>query len=53
MFQTKAVEKIKTHILRSITIFRKSSRLSNNVENYGTTIQATDDITHSLSMLDN
>jgi len=35
MFQTKAVEKIKTHILRSVTTFRKSSRLSNNGENYG------------------
>jgi len=52
MFQTKVVEKIKTHVLCSVTIFRKSSRLSNNVENCGTNRQATGDITHALSMLD-
>jgi len=35
MFQTKVVEKIKTHILRSITFFfRKLCRLWDNVENY-------------------
>ena len=33
MFQTKAVEKIKTHILSSVTFFRKSCRLWDNVEN--------------------
>ena len=33
MFQTKVVEKIKTHILRSnFFFFRKSCRLCNNVE---------------------
>jgi hypothetical protein len=32
MFQTKVVEKIKTHILCSITFFRKSHRLWDNVE---------------------
>jgi hypothetical protein len=32
MFQTKAVEKIKTHILCSITFFRKLCRLWDNVE---------------------
>jgi len=32
MFQTKVVEKIKTHILFSVTIFRKSCRLWDNVE---------------------
>ena len=31
MFQTKVVEKIKTHILFSITFFRKSCRLRDNV----------------------
>jgi hypothetical protein len=43
MFQTKFVEKIKTHILCSITFFLKSCRLWVNVEKYGTARQATDD----------
>ena len=44
MFQTKVVEKIKTHILCSITFFfRKSCRLWYNVEKYCTAGQATDD----------
>jgi hypothetical protein len=43
MFQTKVVEKIKTHILCSIKFFRKSCRLWDNVEKYGTARQATDD----------
>jgi hypothetical protein len=55
MFQTKFVEKIKTYILYSITFFsRKSWRLWDNVEKYGTAAQATDDNTmHAHSMLDN
>jgi len=32
MFQTNIVEKIKTHILFSETVFRKSRRLWENVE---------------------
>jgi hypothetical protein len=43
MFQTKVVGKIKTHILCSITFFRKSCRLWDNVEKYGRARQATDD----------
>jgi len=43
IFQAKFAEKIKTHILCSIT-FRKSCRLCNNVEKCGTAGQATDDI---------
>jgi hypothetical protein len=44
MFQTKVVKKIKTHILCSITFFRKSCRLWDNVEKYvATARQATDD----------
>ena len=35
MFQTKVVEKIKTHILCSVTFFWKSYRLWDNVEKYG------------------
>ena len=42
-FQTKVVEKIKTRIVRSITFFWKSYRLSDNVKKYGTARQATDD----------
>ena len=42
MFQTKVVEKIKTHISYSIALFRKSSRLWVNVEKkYGTAGQFT------------
>jgi hypothetical protein len=44
MFQTKVVEKIKTHILCSITFFRNSCCLWDNVEKYGTARQATDGI---------
>jgi hypothetical protein len=45
MFQTNLVEKIKTLILGSITFFRKSCRLWDNVKKYGTAWQATDDST--------
>jgi hypothetical protein len=43
MIQTKFVEKIKTHILYSITFSRKLCRLWYNAEKYGTARQATDD----------
>jgi hypothetical protein len=44
MFQIKAVEKTKTHILRSITFFsRKSCRLWDNFKTYGGAKEATDD----------
>jgi hypothetical protein len=43
IFQTKVVEKIRTHILCSITFSLKSCRLWDNVEKYGTARQATDD----------
>ena len=55
MFQIKFVEKIETHILRSITFFfRKSCRLWYNVEKYCTAGQATDNnMAHAHCMLDN
>jgi len=34
MYQTKVVEKIKTHLLCSINYFRKSWRIWDNVEKY-------------------
>jgi len=43
MFQIKVVEKIKTHILRKITIFRKSFNLWDKVEKHSRAWQATDD----------
>jgi hypothetical protein len=43
IFQTKVVDKIKTHILSSIIFFRKSCRLWDNVEKYGIVGQATHD----------
>jgi hypothetical protein len=49
MFQTKVVEKIKTHILCSVIFFKKSCRLWDNVEKYGRARQATHDNTeHAL-----
>ena len=45
MFQTTVVEKIKTHILCSVTFFRKSRRLRDNVEKFCRAWQATDDNT--------
>ena len=43
MFQTKCSEKIKTHILYSVTFFpRKTCNLLDNVEKYGRVGQATD-----------
>jgi hypothetical protein len=41
MFQTKVVEKIKSHVLSSVTFFFKSYRVWDNVEKYGRTGQAT------------
>ena len=50
MFQTKLVEKIKTHILCSVTFPRKSYRLQRNVGKCGTATQATDgDIIQRMS----
>jgi hypothetical protein len=43
MFQTKLVDKIKTHILCSAIFSRKLYRLWDNVEKYGRAGQATDD----------
>jgi hypothetical protein len=45
MFYTKLVEKIKTNILCSITFFRKSCRLWDNVEKYSGNRGATNDVT--------
>jgi len=50
MFQTKVVEKIKTHISCSVNVFLKSRRLRDNVENLGTAGQAT--YIHFWSYLD-
>ena len=52
MFRTKVVQKIKTHILCSVTLSRKSYRLWDNVEKYCREGQATDDNTaHAHCML--
>jgi hypothetical protein len=55
MLRTTFVEKIKTHILRSLTFsfFRKSSRLWDNVEKYDTSIEAADDKIIRRMRLDN
>ena len=43
MFQTRVVEKIKTHVLCSVNFFLKLGHLWDNVEKYGRTRYATDD----------
>ena len=43
VFQTKVKEKIQTHILCSITFFRKSCPLCDNVEKYGAAREVADD----------
>jgi len=55
MFQTKVVEKIKTHILcKSKLFFRKSYRLWENFEKCCRTVHATNDnMTRAHCMLDN
>jgi len=51
MFRTKVIEKIKKHILCSITIFRKSCLVWANVEKYFRAGQATDDnVAHARCM---
>jgi hypothetical protein len=54
MLQTKVVQKIKTHILCSITSIHNSCRFLDNVEKYGRVRQAAGDhMAHALCMLDN
>jgi len=50
MFGNKLVEKIKTHVLCSVTFFRKSCRLWDNVEKYCRAGQATDDKIRGLEL---
>jgi hypothetical protein len=45
MFQTRVVDKIKTHILCPVTFLQKSCRLQGNVEEYVKARQATDENT--------
>ena len=52
MFQTEVVEKIKTHILYSVTFSQKSYRLWDNVEKYGGAIEAADNMAHAHCILD-
>jgi len=48
MFQTRVTEKIKTHILCSVTFFRNSFLFRDNVEKYCRAGQATDhNMTHA------
>jgi hypothetical protein len=50
-FLVEAVEQIKTHILCSVTFFRKSCRLWDNVEKYTAAIEAADNMAHARYML--
>ena len=47
----KVVEKIATHILCSVTFFRKSCRLLDNVEKYGGDRKATDSMAPARGIL--
>ena len=51
MFQIKVVDKIKMHISCSITFFRKSCRLGDNVEKYGGARGAVDNMAHARCVL--
>ena len=54
MFHTRVVDKIETHILRSVNFFKKIALFMNIVEKYCTAGQATDDnMAHAFFMLDN
>jgi hypothetical protein len=52
MLEIKVVEKIKTHILCSITFFQKSCLLLDNVEKCGGAREAADDMTTARCLLD-
>ena len=53
IFQTTVVDKLETHILRSVTFFRNSYRFWDNVEKYFRAGQATDEnMAHAHCMLD-
>jgi hypothetical protein len=52
MFQAKVVEKIKTHILGAVTLFRKSYSLWDNVYKYGRARESADDNTAARRLLD-
>ena len=43
MFPAKVVEEIKAHILSSVTFFRKSRCLLDNLKKYGAARRVTDD----------
>ena len=51
MFQIKLVEKIKTHILYSVTFSRKSCRLWDNVGKCGGTREAADNMAPARGIL--
>ena len=53
IFQTNAVEKIKTHILCSVTFSQKSCHLWDNVEKYGYCQAVDDNMAHAHGMMDN
>jgi hypothetical protein len=54
MFETKFIEKTKTHFFLSVMYLRKSCRLWDNVKKYGRAKEATDDnMAHAQYMLDN
>jgi hypothetical protein len=51
LFQTNVVEEIKTHILCSITLSKKSCHLRDNVEKHCRAGQATDDKSYGACAL--
>jgi hypothetical protein len=52
VFQINVVEKIKTHILRLVTVFLKPCRLWDNIEKCGGAREAADSMAHARYVLD-
>ena len=52
MFQIKVVEKIKTHILCSVTFLRKSCHLWDNVDKFGVARQEVENMAPARGILD-
>jgi len=51
MFQTKVVEKLETHVLFSVTFYKKSHRLWDNVEKYCRAGHDTQDLAQARCIL--
>jgi hypothetical protein len=53
MFQIKFIDKIKTHVLCSVTLFRKSFHLWENVDKYAGAREEAENMAPTRGILDN